>query len=275
MGYQSSGAMVIEGPKDKMAGLLGAVALSGDKHAKELLGKDDNPVVTIQTRGDITRWELKFAGWKWYTSYLDIYCYEELWAQAQEAELNGFRWRQGEEPADMRIDEIGNSVEGAHALLGLCVNFGEGVDFYQAPAFVLIAGLAAYDVPTEAVGSEHYDQFYESTQRILKLYAGLPMKVTRARDEEGNFDYLKLELYGEGVTEQMCLQALGIYNQHLSDEKLELKYCAVGAGHIGEDGCTLHGTEDFDWRDAYDFGFQRAYSAGYTEWADVPETAEE
>ena len=85
MGYRSSGAIRIVGPKDRMLAELGALALLGDEYIRDALKE-----FIVEADGENEAiLGLDFAGWKWYESYSDIQAFEKIWHLFESIEDDG------------------------------------------------------------------------------------------------------------------------------------------------------------------------------------------
>lgn len=104
MGYRSCGEILIYGPKREMGGFMATQKLAGLHPCVLEEGE-------FLTHGDLGIYRLKFDSWKWYESYPDIQAFEELWSRAAEQDgvLSGWRWRVGEDDADIEHASFNDS----------------------------------------------------------------------------------------------------------------------------------------------------------------------
>lgn len=104
MGYRSYGEILIYGPEREMVSFMAAQKLDGLHPCVLEEGE-------FLTHGDLGIYRLKFENWKWYESYSDIQAFEELWSRAAELDevLSGWRWRVGEDDADIEHASFNDS----------------------------------------------------------------------------------------------------------------------------------------------------------------------
>lgn len=123
MGYYSSGAIRITGPKERMLAELASLSLLGDENMRDALKE-----FTLMADGEKDAvLGLDYEDWKWYPDYKDIQAFEkvwgrfeDLWNESSEALFNGSFIRIGEDNEDIEQRHFGDS---APELIQLCRSF--------------------------------------------------------------------------------------------------------------------------------------------------------
>lgn len=255
MGYRSYGAICIEGPEKDMTVLLAKTRMLGET-AKPIFGEDGSRV-TIKTKDGITRWELEFDNWKWYHSYPDIIAFENFWDEASMNDnLQGFRWRQGEEDMDLETHEFGGSIEGAYVRRGLAITFGDidyavntGSDF-----IIVVAGPEYMDEHGEA--ASNMDSYFEE---INAAFTGAGFTTRESFDDNGPAKYILVEK--KGPTSSEVEQMTKIYEGLM--EKFQSTPMKLGLAKIINNELEMYG---ITWFDSATAEIRAQNFAGYASW---------
>jgi hypothetical protein len=111
MGYRSSGACRVRGPKEQVLGVLARLRFLGNAEVNKQLTE----TVSLQRSGEnhlVIGFDIQ--DWKWYDSYPDVQALEAIWGAFQEAQqdtapdLNGAFVRIGEDDGDTETRYFGD-----------------------------------------------------------------------------------------------------------------------------------------------------------------------